>query len=159
MPTTIHSLSSEVLLDILGYLVPIVQTDDIDLAWYQPGRNDLLATSLVDRRLGQLAQQVLFRSVHFERRSQARRWRETAAGVHTREFTVSFRPEWMVTGAGRAFRPLPLTELFAPTEVHAAVGGWPRITTVDVEMADDLELAGSLVGIEMLEGEWGLQAW
>jgi hypothetical protein len=151
MSATIHSLPPEVVLQILYHLAPIEPEK-------AGGRAALLAASLVDRRLGQLSQQVLFRSVHLERRSYARRWRATAARVYTREMTISWWPEWMVSGAGKAFRPLPLAELLAPCEVHAAAGACARISMVNVQMIDHVEVAGSLAGVEMLEGESGLGA-
>lgn len=159
MTASFQSLPPEIVLHILEFLGPSNDwQSELDPTRRSPGSTTslapLLATSLVDRRLGQLSQQVLFRSVHLRYHSQSYRWRETAAWAYTQAVRVSFCGR----GTGDRFDShpgsLPLSSLFGLSEVHEATGRKVGIKSLWVESCCTLDFKEGLAGTGMLQGEW-----
>jgi hypothetical protein len=155
MLTTINSLPPELILHILEFVTPDGDQGELDTARRspKPAPNPLLATSLVSRRFGRLSQQLLFRQVHLTSRRQARLWQATAAGIHTRELSLSFGLEPPSRSPPWTANTLPLAELLAPSEAHAATGREVRLKSLQIVTIGRSELEGELSGVGMLEGE------
>ncbi len=86
MPTTIHSLAPELILEILCHL-PV--TVDFGGPRPLPAPCPLLATSLVSKKFRELSQQVLFQEAYLCGKGEARLWAETGARRWTKVLTIS----------------------------------------------------------------------
>ncbi len=157
MPTSIHSLPPELLLQILEAVARAPVDQEGGLAPTRrspkPEPNPLLATSLVSHRFRRLSQQLRFHSVKLSTRAQARLWRETSAGVHTKEMTLSLGIEPPAVEPPWVANTLPLAELFALSSAHAATGREVRLMRLHIVTIGRSELEGQLSGVGALEGQ------
>lgn len=154
MPATFASLPPELLLKILE-TAQLLSLPDLGPAFtspHVPQPDPLCLTALVSRQFGAISQSILFRSVTFRRRREARQWRATGAAVHTRAMRLAYRYGCQSAGWSGPDPEvsLPLGELFAPLESGKEQ---PRIKALSLGQTVEDELDGGFYGAALVQGE------